>query len=59
MSPAVAILEDGAAGWILDLLGLPPAASVGFVSRRARAVPIYATLRTLGRRGVADLVERC
>jgi glutamate/tyrosine decarboxylase-like PLP-dependent enzyme len=34
----------------------------GFVpesSRRARAVPIYATLRTLGRAGVAQLVERC
>lgn len=34
----------------------------GFVpesSRRARAVPIYATLRTLGRDGVAELVERC
>jgi len=28
-------------------------------SRRARANPIYAALRTLGRRGVADLVERC
>ena len=28
-------------------------------SRRARAVPIYAALRTLGRAGVADLVERC
>ena len=28
-------------------------------SRRARAVPIYAVLRTLGRSGVADLVERC
>ena len=28
-------------------------------SRRARAVPIYAALRTLGRRGVADLVTRC
>lgn len=34
----------------------------GFVpesSRRARAVPIYATLRTLGRDGVAALVDRC
>jgi glutamate/tyrosine decarboxylase-like PLP-dependent enzyme len=34
----------------------------GFVpesSRRARAVPIYATLRTLGRDGVTDLVDRC
>jgi glutamate/tyrosine decarboxylase-like PLP-dependent enzyme len=28
-------------------------------SRRARAVPVYAALRSLGRRGVADLVERC
>ncbi len=28
-------------------------------SRRARAVPIYVALRTLGRHGVAHLVERC
>jgi glutamate/tyrosine decarboxylase-like PLP-dependent enzyme len=28
-------------------------------SRRARAIPVYAALRSLGRRGVADLVERC
>ena len=28
-------------------------------SRRARAVPLYAALRSLGRDGVADLVERC
>jgi glutamate/tyrosine decarboxylase-like PLP-dependent enzyme len=28
-------------------------------SRRARAVPIYAALRSLGREGVADLVDRC
>jgi len=28
-------------------------------SRRARAVPVYAALRSLGRQGVADLVERC
>ncbi|GAA4781628.1 aminotransferase class V-fold PLP-dependent enzyme [Actinomycetospora chlora] len=28
-------------------------------SRRARAVPIHAALRHLGRDGVADLVERC
>jgi glutamate/tyrosine decarboxylase-like PLP-dependent enzyme len=27
-------------------------------SRRARAVPIYAVLRTLGRSGLADLIER-
>ncbi len=28
-------------------------------SRRARGIPTYATLRTLGRQGVAELVERC
>jgi glutamate/tyrosine decarboxylase-like PLP-dependent enzyme len=28
-------------------------------SRRARAFPLYAALRSLGRRGVEDLVERC
>lgn len=28
-------------------------------SRRARAFPLWAALRSLGRRGVADLVDRC
>ena len=28
-------------------------------SRRARGFPVYAAIRTLGRRGVAELVERC
>ena len=28
-------------------------------SRRARGFPIYAALRSLGRKGVADLVDRC
>jgi glutamate/tyrosine decarboxylase-like PLP-dependent enzyme len=28
-------------------------------SRRARGIPVYATLRTLGREGVEDLVDRC
>ena len=28
-------------------------------SRRARAFPIYATLRSIGRSGVAELIERC
>ena len=28
-------------------------------SRRARAVPVYAALRSLGRDGIAELVERC
>ena len=28
-------------------------------SRRARAVPVYAVMKALGRRGIADLIERC
>jgi glutamate/tyrosine decarboxylase-like PLP-dependent enzyme len=32
---------------------------VGESSRRARAFPIYAALRELGRDGLADLIERC
>ena len=28
-------------------------------SRRARGVPVYAALRSLGRRGVAELIDRC
>lgn len=28
-------------------------------SRRARGIPVYATLRALGRDGIADLVDRC
>lgn len=28
-------------------------------SRRGRALPIYAAIRSLGRRGLADLVDRC
>ncbi|HEY6398454.1 MAG TPA: pyridoxal-dependent decarboxylase, partial [Solirubrobacteraceae bacterium] len=36
-----------------------PAEWVPEASRRARAIPIYAALRSLGRRGVAELVERC
>jgi glutamate/tyrosine decarboxylase-like PLP-dependent enzyme len=28
-------------------------------SRRARALPVYVALRSLGRRGLGDLVERC
>lgn len=28
-------------------------------SRRARALPVYAALRALGRRGVAELIDRC
>ncbi len=32
MSPAVALLEEVTARWVLDLFGLPPHASVGFVT---------------------------
>ena len=32
LSPAVAAIEDVTAGWLLDLLDLPPACSVGFVT---------------------------
>jgi glutamate/tyrosine decarboxylase-like PLP-dependent enzyme len=32
MSPAGAAIEEVASGWILDLLGLPATASVGFVT---------------------------
>lgn len=28
-------------------------------SRRGRAVPVYAAIRALGRRGIAEMVERC
>jgi glutamate/tyrosine decarboxylase-like PLP-dependent enzyme len=32
MSPAVAVLEDIVSRWVLELLGLPPGASIGFVT---------------------------
>jgi len=32
LSPAAAAIEHVAAGWLLELLGLPPSASVGFVT---------------------------
>src|ERR671926_109223 len=31
-TPATAAIEEAAAGWLLDLLGLPPTADVGFVT---------------------------
>lgn len=36
-----------------------PAEYAPEASRRGRAIPVYAALRHLGRRGVAELVERC
>jgi len=32
MSPAVAVIEDIVSGWLVELLGLPAASSVGFVT---------------------------
>jgi glutamate/tyrosine decarboxylase-like PLP-dependent enzyme len=39
--------------------GREPFEYVPEMSRRARALPVYAALRSLGRRGLAALVERC
>jgi glutamate/tyrosine decarboxylase-like PLP-dependent enzyme len=43
---------------ITDDVHLDPYEKVPEVSRRARAVPVWAALRSLGRAGVADMVER-
>ena len=42
-----------------DAEGREPMAYTPEFSRRARAVPVYAAIRTLGRDGVAALVEGC
>ena len=64
---AMAIVADpeaarGALGTSASYLpsgGREPLDLVPEMSRRARAVPVYAALRSLGRRGLAELVERC
>jgi glutamate/tyrosine decarboxylase-like PLP-dependent enzyme len=65
---AMAIVRDGAAlssalsmsASYLPLGGqLDPSSRTPENSRRARALPVYAALRNLGRDGVAELVERC
>jgi glutamate/tyrosine decarboxylase-like PLP-dependent enzyme len=53
MSPNAAYLIR-ASGDARDGMDWAPEAS-----RRGRAVPVYATLRTLGRRGIEELVVRC
>lgn len=53
MSAGAAYFVTGAAGERDGMQWAPE------FSRRARALPIYAALRSLGRRGVADLIERC
>jgi len=43
---------------VMDEAGRDPYERVPELSRRARAIPVWAVLRCLGRQGVADLVER-
>jgi glutamate/tyrosine decarboxylase-like PLP-dependent enzyme len=45
---------EGADKWARDAFDWTPESS-----RRARAFTVYAALRSLGRQGVADLVDRC
>ncbi len=47
------------ASYLPDSGGREPLDHVPEMSRRARAIPVYAALRSLGRAGVAELVERC
>ena len=48
------------AAYLIESAGPPdPVELVPEFSRRARGVPVYAALRSLGRTGIADLVERC
>jgi glutamate/tyrosine decarboxylase-like PLP-dependent enzyme len=46
------------ASYLPDSDGREPLDHVPEMSRRARAIPVYAALRSLGRQGLADLVER-
>ena len=69
MSPAAAVVEEVAGAWLLDLLGLPPTASVGFVTGchmanfTALAAARLEMLRRAGwdvrRRWLAGLAARC
>jgi glutamate/tyrosine decarboxylase-like PLP-dependent enzyme len=47
------------ASYLPDEQGREPIDYVPEASRRARAIPIYAALRHLGRSGLAERVERC
>jgi glutamate/tyrosine decarboxylase-like PLP-dependent enzyme len=49
----------GAAYIVEDKVERDPHEFVPEESRRGRAVPVYAVLRTLGRRGLSELVDRC
>ena len=54
-----AALALTAAYFVQTDAGRDNVAYVPETSRRARGFPVYAALRTLGRRGVAELVQRC
>jgi glutamate/tyrosine decarboxylase-like PLP-dependent enzyme len=47
------------ASYLPDEAGREPIDYVPEASRRARAMPIYAAIRQLGRSGIAELVDRC
>jgi len=54
MGVRAAYLPEGGDAGLRDPIDFNPE-----LSRRARSVPVWAAIRQLGRRGVADLVERC
>jgi glutamate/tyrosine decarboxylase-like PLP-dependent enzyme len=52
-----AAMSMGAADYFIQDAAGDPCETVPEVSRRARAIPVWAVLRALGRQGVADLVD--
>jgi glutamate/tyrosine decarboxylase-like PLP-dependent enzyme len=48
-----------AAAYLPPVTGRDPADTTPELSRRARGVEVWAALRSLGRTGLADLIERC
>ena len=54
-----AAMSIAAAYIVSDAVERDPHEFVPEESRRARGVPVYAAVRTLGRDGVRDMVERC
>ncbi|NMO93551.1 pyridoxal-dependent decarboxylase [Actinomycetospora sp. TBRC 11914] len=57
--PAAAVAALSVTASYLAVGGRDPSALTPESSRRARALPVYAALRALGRHGVAELVDRC
>src|SRR5712691_7689834 len=60
LGPAAAVVEDVAAGWLLDLFGLPASASVGFVTgcQMANATCLAAARHAVLRRAGWDVEQR-